>query len=49
MIVGLSAIPFWTLEGRFGTGGIEPLPKPVLAKRDPNPPGERREGEAIVA
>jgi hypothetical protein len=49
MIVGLSAIPFWTVEGRLGTGGIDPLPKPELAKRDPNPPGERRDGEAIVA
>jgi len=48
MMVGLSARPFWTAKGRFGTGGIVPVPKPLL-KRDPNPPGERREGEAMVA
>lgn len=37
-------------EGRLGTGGIETLPKPLLLpKRDPKAPGERRDGEAMVA
>jgi len=37
-----------TLEGRLGTGGMLPPPKEVLNK-DPKPPGERRDGEAMVA
>lgn len=39
-----------TLEGRLGTGGKGPeVPKVPLPKRDPKPPGERRDGEAMVA
>jgi hypothetical protein len=37
-----------TLEGRLGTGGMVPFPK-LLPNRDPKPPGERRDGEAMVA
>lgn len=37
-----------TLEGRLGTGGTEVLPK-LLPNKDPKPPGERRDGEAMVA
>ena len=37
-----------TLGGRLGTGGTELFPK-LLPNRDPKPPGERRDGEAMVA
>ena len=40
-----------TLDGRLGTGGIVPLPPKAapLLNSDPKAPGDRREGEAIVA
>ena len=39
-----------TLEGRLGTGGMEPVPKAeLLPNKEPNAPGERRDGEAMVA
>ena len=45
-LLGWSIAPLRTLEGRLGTGGIVPLPK---LNRLPNPPGERRDGDAMVA
>ena len=57
-LVGLSFTPPpfimpVTLDGRLGTGGIDPPPPPpnplLLPNSDPKPPGDRRDGDAIVA
>lgn len=37
------------MAGRLGTGGIEDPPNAPFPKSAPKPPGERRDGDAIVA
>ena len=49
-LIGLPLIPGADSEfGKIGTGGMTEPAKELFPNRLPNPPGDRREGDAIVA